>query len=408
MMMNDDRKYSGNDTGESFADLFKDANKSHQKGRLTRGQKVEATVVGIAAEFIFLDVGAKSEGYIAREELADEEGNPKVAVGDKIKVFFLSAEKGEKLFTTRLGGGSVSAAHLEAAFEKSVPVEGLVIKEIKGGFEIRLAGNVRAFCPYSQMGLYRIENTDEYINQKYNFNIMEFTDKGRNIVVSHRAFLEAERQQQREELRASLQEGMTVKGRITSIREFGAFADIGGVDGLIPISEIGWSRIEDINEILHVGQEVEVVIISLDWEKDRIALSLKQALADPWSTAEMKYAPQSLHQGTISRLTKFGAFVTLEPGIDGLLHISKLGAGRKINHPKEVVGEGQLVEVRVESVDKDQRRISLDLGANATEAEEKTDEEYKEYVQTSHASASSALGSFGEILQEKLKEKKSE
>ena len=288
-----------------------------------------------------------------------------------------------------------------------MPVEGQVIKEIKGGFEIKLAGNVRAFCPYSQMGLYRIENSDDYIEQKYNFVIIELTERGKNVVVSHRAFLEAERQQQKEDLQATLQEGMTVKGKITSIRDFGAFADIGGVDGLIPISEIGWSRTEDINEVLLVGQEVEVVIISLDWGKNRIALSLKQAITDPWSTADMKYLPQSLHKGTVSRLTQFGAFVTLEPGVDGLLHISKLGAGRKINHPKEVVDDGQVLEIRVESVDKDQRRISLDLAANPTEAEvSAADNEYKEYMQKSSKPTSPALGSLGEILLAKLNEKK--
>jgi small subunit ribosomal protein S1 len=200
---------------------------------------------------------------------------------------------------------------------------------------------------------------------------------------------------------------MAVRGRVTSVRDFGAFVDIGGVDGLIPISEIGWSRVENINDFLQVGQEVEVIILSLDWDKERIGLSLKQALADPWSTVLEKYTPRSNHHGTVSRLEKFGAFVTLEPGVDGLLHISKLGGGRKLNHPKEAVVTGQSLEVRIESVDQDKKRISLDLAANQTaEGDEAREEEYSSFTQQKTDKGGGALGTFGDLLQGKLKQKK--
>jgi len=403
-MTHENNNQAGNDTG-SFAELFQESTAKKRK-RLDKGQRLEATIVGISNDILFLDVGDKSEGYIHKAELLDQDGNLTVGVGDTLPVYFLSADRGEKLFTTRLGGSAVSTAHLEAAFEKSVPVEGLVEKEIKGGFQVRLAGNVRAFCPYSQMGLYRSEESEKYIDQKFAFLIMELTEKGRNIILSRRALLEQERRQQQEALQETLQEGMTVGGRITSIRDFGAFVDIGGVDGLIPISEIGWGRVDDINEILHVGQEVEAVILSLDWEKQRIALSLKKTLADPWKTVVEKYPLKTCHPGTVSRLAPFGAFITLEPGVDGLLHISKLGAGRKLNHPREVLETGQEIEVRIEDLDTQSKRISLDLAANQVQATaDRPEEDFRNYTQQSGDKPAAGLGSLGALLQEELRKK---
>ena len=405
MNTDDTNNRSSTDT-ESFADLFQQS-AAKKKQRLEIGQRIDATVVSISNDILFLDVGDKSEGYLHKSELLDQDGNLSVAIGDTLKVYFLSAAKGEKLFTTRLGGGSISTAHLEAAFEKSVPIEGQVEKEIKGGYEVKLAGNIRAFCPYSQMGLYRIDNPDEYIGQKHTFMIMELTEKGRNIIVSRRALLEREREQQREALQNTLQEGMTICGTITSIRDFGAFVNIGGVDGLIPISEIGWGRVEDINEFLHVGQQVETVVLSLDWDKQRIALSLKQTLADPWDTAIEKFPRGSCHTGTVSRLTNFGAFVTLEPGIDGLLHISKLGGGRKLNHPREAVETGQQLEVRIEELDTGKKRASLDLAANPAEDDQgRADRDYQTYIEKPGTRSAGTMGSLGDLLQKELKKKK--
>ncbi len=404
-MTTDETNNSQSDT-ESFADLFQQ-NGAQKKQRLEKGQRIDATIVSISKDILFLDVGDKSEGYLYKSELLDQDGNLPVGVGDTLKVYFLSAAKGEKLFTTRLGSGAVSTAHLEAAFEKSVPIEGQVAKEIKGGYEVRLAGNIRAFCPYSQMGLYRVDNPEEYIGQKHTFLIIELTEKGRNIIVSRRALLEREREQQRDALQDTLQEGMTVSGTITSIRDFGAFVDIGGVDGLIPISEIGWGRVDDINEFLHVGQQVETVALSLDWDKQRIALSLKQTLADPWDTVAEKFSPGTCHTGTVSRLTNFGAFVTLEPGIDGLIHISKLGGGRKLNHPREAVETGQELEVRIGELDTEKKRLALDLAANPAEGDQsRTDDDYKTYIQQSGSRTANTMGSLGELLRKELKKKK--
>ena len=197
---------------------------------------------------------------------------------------------------------------------------------MKGGFEVKVAGSVRAFCPYSQMGLRRTDNPDTYVGRHLSFRITEYGEKGRNIILSHRAILEEERRQQKEELRETLREGMTVKGTVTSIREFGAFLSIGSVEGLLPISEIGWGRVADINEVLTVGQELEVVVKQIDWENDRFSFSLKETLADPWEMVTQAFPEGSFHTGKVARLTNFGAFVTLSAGVDGLIHISRLGS----------------------------------------------------------------------------------
>ena len=393
---------------ENFADLFKDADIS--KKQLTPGQKIQAVVVDISQDSIFLDVGGKSEGFIDRKELEDETGSVTVAPGDTLEVYFLSSARNEMLFTTKIGGGSTSRAHLEEAYRSSIPLEGFVKKEIKGGFEVTVAGNVRTFCPFSQMDIKRISDTEDYIGQHMLFKIAEYKENGRNIILSRRIILEEEREEKRELLKDKLQEGMSVKGTITSIQKFGAFVDIDGIEGLIPISEIGWSQTKDIREVLTEGQDVEVVVMKLDWENNRFAFSLKQALPDPWEGISQKLPVGSIHSGTVVRLTKFGAFVKLAEGIDGLIHISKLGGGRRINHPKEVLEEGQTVEVKIEDVNAEEKRLSLnrvnDEPEQDTEDADKT-EAYQEYLQKSAPSTGKkdSLGTFGDILQAKLQEK---
>jgi small subunit ribosomal protein S1 len=390
---------------DSFAALFQEI-ESKPIRRLTPGQKITATIVGIGGESIFLDTGGKSEGILYSSELLDENNELKAAEGDKIDVYFLKANRGEQLFTTTLSSGK-NAAHLEEAFRSAIPVEGLVKEEIKGGFEITLGGSVRAFCPYSQMGLRRVEDAGaEYLTRTMTFLVTKFEENGRNIVVSARALLEAEREEQRAALQKTLQEGQTVIGTITSIREFGAFVDIGGVDGLVPISEIGWSRVENINDYYAVGQEISVVIKKLDWDADRISLSIKETLEDPWEKAAAKLAVGSILSGTVVRLTPFGAFVTLEPGVDGLVHISKLGKGRRINHPREVLEEGQELEVQVENIDTAEKRIGLAPSDYVSPEEDQNKE--KELLKTFKKDTKkqpTSFGTLGDLLQAKLNEK---
>jgi small subunit ribosomal protein S1 len=392
---------------ESFADLFKDD--GPPKKQLSPGQKIKAVVVDVSQDSIFLDVGGKSEGFIDRKELEDETGDVTVKAGDSIEVYFLSSARNEMLFTTKIGGGSTSLAHLEEAYRNGIPLEGFIKQEIKGGFEVTVAGKIRTFCPYSQMDIRRIPDAEDYVGEHMLFKITEYKENGRNIILSRRIILEEEREEKRELLKETLQEGMTVKGVITSIQKFGAFVDIDGIEGLIPISEIGWSRIEDIQEILSEEQKVEVVILKLDWENDRYSFSLKQALPDPWESISQKLPVGSSHSGTVVRLTKFGAFVNLAEGIDGLIHISKLGGGRRINHPKEVLDEGQTVEVKIEEADAEQKRLSLALVGEMTAEESDSaseKEDIKEFQAKHRESAtSSPMSTLGDILKAKLEEK---
>lgn len=387
---------------ESFAELFEQSFKDH--GRLEPGEKVTARVLKISGEWVFLNTGRKGEGFLDKKELLDGEGNLTVREGDTVTAWFLSSSNNEMRFTTKLGGAA-GQSQLEDAWRSGIPVDGCVEKEVKGGFEVKVAGSVRAFCPYSQMGLRRTDNPDAYVGRHLSFRITEYGEKGRNIILSHRAILEEERRQQKEELRETLREGMTVKGTVTSIREFGAFLSIGSVEGLLPISEIGWGRVADINEVLTVGQELEVVVKQIDWENDRFSFSLRETQADPWEMVTHAFPEGSFHTGRVARLTNFGAFVTLAPGVDGLIHISRLGSGKRISHPREVLKEGETVEVKVDSVDRENRRLSLALAGPARAAEEE-EAVLDTFRRQAAADSGHSMGSLGELLKAKQEKQK--
>jgi len=313
----------------------------------------------------------------------------------------MSRQGGELRFTTRIGGGgSAGTAQLEEAWRSGIPVDGRVEKEIKGGYEIRLPGNVRAFCPFSQIGLRRPDNPDEIIEQSLPFKLTRFEENGRNIVVSHRELEEEERRQQREQLRETLKEGDRVTGFVTSIRDFGAFVDIGAIEGLLPISEIAYGRVEDINAELEVGQQLELAVKRIDWSENKFSFSLRDTMADPWSSVEAKFKSGDKLSGKVSRLAPFGAFVTLAEGIDGLVHISTLGEGKHIKHPKEVLAVGQTLPVTIEKIDFEQKRISLVPTGRETEV---GDSSY-----TDEPASGSGMGSFADLLKaaQAKKEKK--
>jgi small subunit ribosomal protein S1 len=231
--------------------------------------------------------------------------------------------------------------------------------------------------------------------------ITEYTEK--NVVLSRKVILEEERENKKQELKTELKEGMKIKGTVASIQKFGAFVNIGGVEGLIPVSEIAWGRTEKVSDVLSMGQEVEVIIKSIDWGKDRISLSLKDALPDPWDSVADRYPAGSFHAGTVARLMPFGAFVTLGQGVDGLIPISKLGAGKRISHPKEVLKEGQSIEVKIEVFDREKKRLSLSLAEISREEEEAaaTLKSYQEQAKE----APKNLGSLGELLKAKMEQK---
>jgi len=395
----DDDMVEENDETEdgNFADLFEQSGKQGRNW-LEPGQKLTGKVLKIGTEWIFMDTGQKGEGVIERKEFLDLDGTVTVKEGDSITAYFLSSSQGEMRFTTRIGGGASGggSSQLEQAWQAGVPVEGVVEKEIKGGYEIKLGGTARAFCPYSQIALRRVENPESLIGTRLTFQISEYAENGRNIIVSRRALLEEEQHRLKEEAQAGISEGMTVTGTVISLQDYGAFVDIGGLEGLLPISEIGWSRVKDVRDVLTVGQQLKVVVKSIDKEKERISLSIKDTLADPWEQVLDKFPEGSFHIGTVARLDTFGAFVTLSDGVDGLLHISKLGAGKRINHPREVVKEGELIEIKIESIDRGNRRISLALAgpARAAAEEEATMTEFRRQADD----APKGMGTFGDML----------
>jgi small subunit ribosomal protein S1 len=388
-------------TEESFEALLDQSMRSPV--RFEPGEKIAAVVTQITKEWVFIDVGGKSDGAVVIKEFVDEQGNVSIAEGDMIEVFFLSSRNREMLFTTRLSGGTTGSEHLREAYRSGIPVEGVVEREIKGGFAVKIVGNTRAFCPFSHMGLRRIEDVTPYIGQNLTFKIIAYEKGGRNIIVSHRAVLQEDRDKQKEALTGSLKEGMAVSGEITAIKKFGAFIDIGGIEGLIPISEISWGRVEDITTVLSVGQTVEVAIRKLDWENDKFSFSLKEMQPNPWDQVATRYPEGSLHEGRVCRLASFGAFVTLEPGVDGLIHISELGRGKRINHPKEVVEKNQLIEVKIGKVDEAGKRLSLVPAGGAEDSEV---HDYRKHMATAAESVSSSLGTLGDILQAKMDENK--
>ncbi len=384
---------------ENFADMLEKS--MTKRGRLEPGQMVEAMIVKITADWIFLDLGGKGEGYLDKKEMLDANGAVTVKEGETVRAYFLSSENNEMHFTTKIGSGPAGQKQIEDAWRNRIPVEGTFVKEIKGGFEIRIAGGMRAFCPFSQTGIRREENQADYIGKSFPFTITEYNEK--NVVLSRKAILEEERENKKQALKSELKEGMKVRGAVTSIQKFGAFVNIGGVEGLIPVSEIAWGRTEKVEDVLAVGQEVDVIIKSIDWAKDRISFSLKDALPDPWESAAEKYPVGTFHAGTVARLMPFGAFVTLGKGVDGLIPISKLGAGKRLNHPKEVLKEGQAIEVKVEAVDRSQKKISLSL-AEVSREEAEAAATLKNYQEKAKEMPKN-LGSLGELLRAKMEQK---
>jgi small subunit ribosomal protein S1 len=343
---------------ENFAAML---DKSTVNRRLFPGQKIRAKVVSVSDDLVYIDLGSKSEGAVDLAEFVDKDGVYSIREGDEVDAFFVTVQDGLMKLTTLVGG--YSAATLNAirdASEAGVPVNGEVKRGIRGGFEV-LVGGVRGFCPFSHIDIKGGGTEEGYLGRTFPFRILEYGEEGKKIVLSRRVVLEQEKEERVRKLRESLTEGMEVTTVVKSILKFGVFVDLGGIDGLIPSSEISWDRSVNAGNVLSVGQNITVKIISLDWGNNRLTLSMKAMQPDPWASATEKYPVDKKVSGSIVRLTPFGAFVRLEPGIDGLMHISNLGAGRRINHPKEVVQVGQWVEVYVLSVDQQNRKISLSM-----------------------------------------------
>ncbi len=345
---------------ESFAELFAASEGLSAPRRFNVGQKVSGLIVKIGQESAFLDLGGKGEATIALAELKDSQGNMLVATGEMLEGYIQSVTGG--LVVTRALSKGAQREQLAEARASGIPIEGLVAAQNKGGLEIDLGGGVRAFCPVSQIGLHFVENPGELVGQRLRFRVIEL--KERDIVLSRRALLEEEAAARAKELRERIAVGVQLEGTVTSLRDYGAFVDLGGIEGLLHVSEISHGRIAHPKEALQQGQRVKVEVTALEpatkeGQHERISLSMKRLEQDPWELAAQQLVEGERRRGRVVRLQPFGAFVELFPGVDGLIHISAFGTGKRITHPRDVVAEGDEVEVAIEGIDLGERRISL-------------------------------------------------
>src|SRR5436189_196376 len=326
---------------------------------IEEGEIVKSKVLRVTDTAVILDVGFKSEGAVPIDEFKDARS---LKEGDVVEVFLehLEDQEGAVVLSKKKADFMRVWERIREAHEKDEAVSGTLVKKIKGGVVVDLMG-VDAFLPGSQIALRRVPNIDELLGQSVEFKIIKLNKRRRNIVVSRRVLLEAERKTKRDVLMKELQVGQVRKGVVKNITDFGAFIDLGGVDGLLHITDMSYGRVSHPSELVHIGQELEVKVLDIDWERERISLGLKQLQTYPWHDVAQRYPVGTRVQGKVVSITNYGAFVELEPGIDGLIHISEMSWTKRVQHPSEVVKKGDEVEVLVLNVDAENKRISLGL-----------------------------------------------
>lgn len=324
------------------------------------GEMVSGTVVTVGRDWVFVDIGCKSEGMIAGDEFLDEAGEPTVEVGDTVEATVLTLRGGIRL-SRSLTKSQQSSDMLQDAYENHIPVEGRVAEVRKGGFGVEVGGGNMAFCPISQIDEKYVEKPEEYLEQTFSFRIIEFSPEQRNIVVSRRVLLEEEGKAKARETRARLKPGISIDGVVKRIMPYGAFVDIGGMDGLVHVSEISWDRVEDPAEHLAEGQQVTVKVLSYEPAKDKLALSIREAGADPWETVPERFPAGTAVSGTVTRVEPYGAFVRIATGIEGLVHVSDMSWVGRVRHAGEVVSVGDGVQVVVMNIDRERKRIALGM-----------------------------------------------
>ena len=344
---------------EDFARLI---DESFSDGHLQEGSVVKGTVVGIEKDVAVIDVGLKTEGRVALKEFAGPGRAADIKVGDTVEVYLERVENalGEAVLSRDKARREESWGKLEKAFQNNEKVQGIIFNQVKGGFTVDLDGAV-AFLPRSQVDIRPIRDVSPLMNNPQPFQILKMDRRRGNIVVSRRTVLEETRAEQRQELVQNLEEGQVIDGAVKNITDYGAFVDLGGIDGLLHVTDIAWRRVNHPSEVLNIGQQVKVKIIKINHETHRISLGMKQLLDDPWQGIEAKYPVGARFKGRVTNITDYGAFVELEPGIEGLIHVSEMSWTKKNVHPGKIVSTSQEVEVQVLEVDPVKRRISLGL-----------------------------------------------
>ena len=398
---------------EDFAALFAASEGARpRERRLATGDVVRGRVIAVGATTAFIAVGGKAEATIELAEFRDPTtGEVRLHEGDEIEATVVDdgRRSGSIVLKRVAGRGGHVPGELEQAFAHGIAVEGLVSGENKGGYDVQI-GTVRAFCPGSQIDRRRTQGA-QYVGQRFRFRITKLESGGRNLVVSRRQLLEEEAAVRAAAVEAELRVGAVVAGTVTSLRDFGAFVDLGGVDGLIHVSELSHGRASHPSEVLQVGQRVEAQVVKLEPDpkggRQRVGLSLRALAPDPWATAAERFPVGANVRGTVQRLEQFGAFVELAPGLDGLVHVSRMALDRRVSHPRQVVSIGDTVDVTVVELDAVKRRIGLSMierakqAKDAAEAEERRDTD--DVLAQSGEKAS--LGTLAELLSKPPKPK---
>ncbi|MFO0735808.1 MAG: 30S ribosomal protein S1 [Labilithrix sp.] len=346
---------------DSFAALFEASVSGGEFGK--EGEIVQGTVVAVQRDNVIIDIGGKSEGMISLSEFTDAGGQVTVKPGDRIDVFIESRENDDGLVTLSKEKADKMKVwdEISGACERDELIEGTISQRVKGGLSVTIKGGVKAFLPGSQVDLRPIRNLDKLIGQTYQFKVIKFNKKRGNIVLSRRVLLEKERDEQKTKTLETLEEGKVVRGVIKNITEYGAFVDLGGIDGLLHITDMSWGRVNHPEELFKVGDEVTVKVLKYNPETERVSLGLKQTQEDPWSHAEEAFPPGKKVHGKVMSITDYGAFVELEPGVEGLIHVSEMSWTKKVKHPSKLLEVGQEIDCQVLEVDAKAKRISLGL-----------------------------------------------
>ena len=331
-------------------------------GDLEEGTIVKGEIVRVDDDNVLVDVNFKSEGQIPTAEFRDAEGNLVVKVGDRVDVFV--ARKNEQEGTITLSFEKAKRMQLfdqlEDVQEKNGVIKGRIMRRIKGGYTVDLGG-VEAFLPGSHVDLRPVPDMDALVNQEYEFRVLKINRRRSNVIVSRRVLLEEERDSKRQDLLQTLAEGQVVTGKAKNITEYGVFVDLGGLDGLLHITDMSWKRIRHPREMVTLGQDLELKVLSFDKDNQKVSLGLKQLVPDPWQDITARFPEGSHHVGKVTNLVDYGVFVELEPGVEGLVHISEMSWTRKLRHPSQMVRQGDEVEVVILGVDPEKKRISLGM-----------------------------------------------
>jgi len=362
MSQNHESITPADDAGEDFAALFEAQDNNQPANALNPGERVQAVIIAMSGDSVFLDVGVKRDGIMDKKDILDAQGQPTANIGDTVEAWVVAANAQEIRLSRSMSGSGVAA--LEDARDNAIPVEGRISSLCKGGYMVETLGK-SAFCPGSQMDAASLQDPDKLVGRTLHFLVSRVENKGRNIVLSRRALVERERRESLESLLAGLKIGDILDSTVTRLAPYGAFVELApSVEGMVHISELSWARIEHSEEAASPGDRIKVKLLAITRDakgNTRISLSRKQAEGDPWAGVEDRLCPGQVVQGKVTRLAPFGAFVELFPGIDGLVHLSEMSFGKRVHNAGDILSIGEIVNVVVKEISTEKRRISLSL-----------------------------------------------